>query len=170
MKANKHFSLCLAQFLSRWETLHTTVVQKIKTHILCSLTFYENRTVHEIMWKYIAEPGRPQVTIWRMRFECRIPKATNTYSGCVILIAFPVQQLHELASQLLCTHTACLVKHQAHNLKLRHVESLMARQSTKFRDFIIIIIIIIIIINCNWVVTRWLWLFYMFTKYEIGYY
>jgi len=32
-----------------------------------------------------------------------------------------------------------------------------------------IIIIIIIIINCNWVVTRWQWLFYMYTKYEIGY-
>jgi len=23
---------------------------------------------------------------------------------------------------------------------------------------------------CNWVVTRWQWLFYMYTKYEIGYY
>ena len=33
---------------------------------------------------------------------------------------------------------------------------------------IIIIIIIIIFINCNWVVTRWQWLFYVFTKYEIG--
>ena len=32
-----------------------------------------------------------------------------------------------------------------------------------------IIIIIIIIINCNWVVTWWQWLFYMYTKYEIGY-
>jgi len=28
----------------------------------------------------------------------------------------------------------------------------------------IIIIIIIIIINCNWVVTRWQWLFYMYTN------
>ena len=34
---------------------------------------------------------------------------------------------------------------------------------------IIIIIIITIIINCNWVVTRWQWLFYMYTKHEIGY-
>jgi len=31
------------------------------------------------------------------------------------------------------------------------------------------IIIIIIIIMCNWVVTRWQWLIYMYTKYEIGY-
>ena len=29
--------------------------------------------------------------------------------------------------------------------------------------------IIIIIINCNLVVTLWQWLFYMYTKYEIGY-
>jgi len=34
---------------------------------------------------------------------------------------------------------------------------------------IIIIMAIIIIINCSWVVTRWQWLFYMYTKYEIGY-
>ena len=30
--------------------------------------------------------------------------------------------------------------------------------------------IIIIFDTCNWVVTRWQWLFYMYTKYEIGYY
>jgi hypothetical protein len=30
--------------------------------------------------------------------------------------------------------------------------------------------IIIIFINCNWVDTRWQWLFYMYTKYDIGYY
>jgi len=35
---------------------------------------------------------------------------------------------------------------------------------------IIIIIIIIIFIYCNGVVTRWQWLFYMYTEYEIGYY
>ena len=29
--------------------------------------------------------------------------------------------------------------------------------------------IMIIFINCNWVVTRWQWLFYMYTKYEIDY-
>jgi len=35
-------------------------VEKIKKHILCSVTFItENRGVYEIMWKYILEPGRP---------------------------------------------------------------------------------------------------------------
>ena len=28
---------------------------------------------------------------------------------------------------------------------------------------------IIIFIYCNWVVTRWQWLFYIYTKHEIGY-
>jgi len=32
-----------------------------------------------------------------------------------------------------------------------------------------IIMIIIIIINWRWVVTLFQWLFYMYTKYEIGY-
>ena len=32
-----------------------------------------------------------------------------------------------------------------------------------------IIIIIIIIIYCNWVVSRWQWLVYMYKKYAIGY-
>ena len=34
----------------------------------------------------------------------------------------------------------------------------------------LVTLIIIIFINCNWVVTRWQWLFYMYTKHEIGYY
>ena len=31
------------------------------------------------MWKNIVERGRPQMTIWRMRIECWITKATNTH-------------------------------------------------------------------------------------------
>ena len=38
-----------------------------------------------------------------------------------------------------------------------------------FYYFIIIIVVVIVVVNCNWVVTRWQWLFYMYTKYEIGY-
>ena len=34
------------------------------------------------------EPGRTQVVIWRMRIVCWMPKATNTHSEYVILIAF----------------------------------------------------------------------------------
>ena len=54
--------------------------------------FFESRTVYEIMWKNFVEPSRPQMTIWRIRIACWIPKATNTQSECIIPIAFP---LHE---------------------------------------------------------------------------
>ena len=51
------------------------------------------------MRKNLVQPGRPQMTIWRMRITYWITKATNTYSECVILIDFPLQQwLHERAS------------------------------------------------------------------------
>jgi len=47
--------------------------------------------------------------IGRMRVECRISEAANTLSEYVILIAFPPQQwLHESASLLRYTYTACL--------------------------------------------------------------
>ena len=50
-----------------------------------------------------------------------------------------------------------------------HILCISIHKLLYFNFFIIIIIIIIIIINCNWVVTRWQWLFYMYTKHEIGY-
>jgi len=41
------------------------------------------------------------MAMWRMRIACWLPKATNTHSGCVILIAFPLQQwLQEHAAML----------------------------------------------------------------------
>jgi hypothetical protein len=48
--------------------------------------------------------------IWRMRFACWIPKATNTYSEYVILIAFARQQwLQERAYMLRYKYVACLL-------------------------------------------------------------
>ena len=62
------------------------------------------------MWKNNVEPGRPQLTIWRMRIAYWIAKATNTNSKYVILIAFPLQQwLHERTLLLLYAYIACLV-------------------------------------------------------------
>ena len=83
--------------------LQTKFVQKIKTHILCSITFFffENRAVYEIVWENGAERGSPQMAIWRMRFASWIPDATDTHREHVILAAFPLQQwLHEQTSTL----------------------------------------------------------------------
>jgi len=88
----------------------TKVVQKIKTHFVFSnFFFFENRTVYEIMWKNIVERGRPQMTMWRMCNACWIPKSTKTHSEYVLLIAFPLQWLHERASLLRYTHSADIV-------------------------------------------------------------
>jgi len=64
----------------------TKVVEKIKTHILCSVTlffFFENSAVYEKMWKNVLDRGRSQMTIRRMRIACWMPKATNTRSQFV---------------------------------------------------------------------------------------
>jgi len=58
----------------------TKVVDKIKTHILYSIIFSENRIVYEREWKNILESDSPHKTIWRMSVTCCITKATNIYS------------------------------------------------------------------------------------------
>jgi len=54
MKTDIHFLSYLAQFFVEWEMLKTKVVQKVKTHILCSVTFFfsKNRTVWDNVEKY----------------------------------------------------------------------------------------------------------------------
>jgi hypothetical protein len=63
------------------------------------------------MWENSVEADRPQMTIWRMRIACWVPKATDTHSGCVILIALLRQQwLRERVSMLRYTYFAFIVK------------------------------------------------------------
>ena len=92
----------------------TKAVQKIKTHILCAVTFFfsENRAVCELIW---GKRGRVRgVTddniIRRMRFVRWVPKATNTRSEYVILIAFQLQQWSTNTPQIyLCTYIVSLL-------------------------------------------------------------
>ena len=104
-------SMYLANFLLKWEMLQTNVVEKIKTHILCSINVYAHRTVYEITWKYIViMPDWPH-TIRRMRTTSRITKVTDTHSEYEIFIAFPRQQW--LRKRALChvyTYIACLFR------------------------------------------------------------
>jgi hypothetical protein len=112
MKTNIRIWSHLAQFLLEWKMFRTNVAEKIKTHILCSKTFFffENHAFHAKTWKYIVERGRPQMTIQRMRIAWCIPNTTNTPSEYIILIASPLQQsLHERASVLGDTYIACYV-------------------------------------------------------------
>jgi hypothetical protein len=90
----------------------TKVVDKIKTHILCSIMFFRKSCR---LWDNVGKYGTArQATddniIRRMRFACWITKATDARSEYVILISVPRQKgLRERASMLSYTYTACLV-------------------------------------------------------------
>jgi hypothetical protein len=62
--------------------------------------FFENRAFYEIMWKNILE------RMAMAHAHCMLDtNATNTHTGCVIFIAFPLQQwLQEHASLLRYTY------------------------------------------------------------------
>jgi hypothetical protein len=111
MKTNVHFWSYLAYCSLEWEMYQTKIIEKIKTNIWCSINFFKNRALYEVMLKNIVEACRPQMTMWRMRNACRIPKATGAHTEYVILIAFPLQHLlRERASMSRYTFIACLVR------------------------------------------------------------
>jgi len=74
-------------------------------------TSKKNYTVYEIICKNTVEPGRPQMTILRMRITSWLSKARTTRSQYVIVVlfAFPQQHLlHERALMLRYTYIAVL--------------------------------------------------------------
>jgi hypothetical protein len=81
MKTNIHFWSYIAHFFLKWEKFQTNVVEKIETCILWSTTLFppKNRAVYEIMWKNIVQPGRPHMTVWRMRIACWIPVTADKF-------------------------------------------------------------------------------------------
>jgi len=62
MKTNKRLWSYLDQFFLEWEKFLTKSVEKLKTRILCSITFFLIRAVYEIMLKNIVQPNKPETT------------------------------------------------------------------------------------------------------------
>jgi hypothetical protein len=59
MKTTRHFWSYLAQFFLEWEMLQTKVVEEIKTHFLCSVTFFPPKSaVYEIMVEKYCRVGQ----------------------------------------------------------------------------------------------------------------
>jgi len=71
-----------------------------------NIFFPENLDVYEIMWKRTVEPGRSQMTVWRMRIACWTPKATEYLILYCLSTATMVAQTH---LTLRYTYSACLV-------------------------------------------------------------
>jgi hypothetical protein len=110
MKTNIHFRSHLAVLLII-KNISGKSIEKLETHILCSITCFENRAFYEIMWKNFVEQGSPRRIIWRMRTACWVPTATNAHTFCVILFAIPLQQwLNKRVSMLRCTYISRLVR------------------------------------------------------------
>ena len=95
---NEHSSRIFGYF---W-TLFTAIFQLLQyiykvcrenqnTHFMFNnFLFFANPAVCEIMQKNNVELRRLQMTIWRMRIACWMPKISNTHSGWVIRIVFPL--------------------------------------------------------------------------------
>jgi len=109
MKTNRWFWSYLAQFFLEQEMFQRKVIEKIKTHVLCSVPFLKNSNC---LWdnvdKYCTARQATDDSIIK-RTACRIPKAINTYQQYAIRIAFPLQWLYESPSMLRHMYTVCLV-------------------------------------------------------------
>jgi len=83
------------------------------THFMSNNFFFPFSKIVPFMryiGKTFAVRSRPQMTICRIRIACLIPRATNSRSGCVLHIDFPLQQwLHERSSLLHSPYIALLV-------------------------------------------------------------
>jgi hypothetical protein len=142
MKTNTHFWSCRAQFFLEWEMFHIKFVEKFKTHIL-----FKYCLACWIMWKYIVEPDRPQMTIWRKSISSWEPEATNTHSKYIILIALPLQQwLHERASLLRCgTYITCLIIKELFKVLSRF----LLKNKKSLLPFITVLKVFTIILLCS---------------------
>ena len=110
MKTNIHFYHTSLIYSQNEKYMRQNLQRKSKhTFVSNNLFFFlENRAFYEIMGKNIAERGRTQMTIWRMRIACWIRMATDTHSEYVIFIVFPLQQQLKENASMLRLYVHCL--------------------------------------------------------------
>ena len=111
---DRYTSLIISRSIIRtMRNVSGKVVERIKTHILCSVTVFRKSCR---LWENVGKRGKAGQatdgnTTRRMRFACWLTKATDTHYEYAILIASPRHQwLRERASGLLYKHTACPVQ------------------------------------------------------------
>jgi hypothetical protein len=98
MKTDVRLWLYLAEFFLECEVFQANVVEILRAHNSLHNNIFspENRALYERMCKKCGRTGQAADNnvrvIRRMRITCWIPKAINTQSKYVILIALPRQQ------------------------------------------------------------------------------
>jgi hypothetical protein len=149
MKTDIHFIISHSFLLRMRNITDYGCGEYLNTH-LCSVTFFfrKKRADCELKWKNILKPGRPQITVWRTRIACWIPKATNTHPEYVMLIAFSRHQwLYERVLLLHYTYFARFVVCFSHWLVIlilfshdRSNWSFPSLSSTTFQNFMVFLI------------------------------
>ena len=89
------------------------------------------------------------------------------YTGCAKIKKFRRQNVKHIFHDGLLKHSS--IWFLSPTLSFSKILCVLKDEVNLFPSAVIIIYSNIFI-YCNWVVTRWQWLFYMYTKYEIGYY
>jgi hypothetical protein len=110
-----HEDLCTFVMICRWILLRMRnvsdkIVEEIKTHILCPIIFFLQKSCR--LWDNVEKYGRArQATdgniIRRMRFACRIYKAAGTLRIYIIIVCARQKWLRESAS-VLRLYVCCL--------------------------------------------------------------
>ena len=132
MKALSHLWQYLAELFLEWEMLWVQVVEKVKTHILCSVPFFRKKKCH--LWDNVEKYGGARGRRWqygalragyvRLHERNHTPAPVHTHLclhaqththinmvKCVTLIAFAVQHLLRIRTSLLrYTYIASLVR------------------------------------------------------------
>ena len=127
MKTNIHFLSHLDRFFQNENFLRTKFIEEIKTHFKLNkfyfpfiylFIYFENSGICESMWKNIVGPDRRPMTIRPMHSSRSVPKATDTHSEYVILIAFPMQQWLHIHTSVLPYHDALTLEYGTRSTSL----------------------------------------------------
>jgi hypothetical protein len=130
----------VGEFFWEWEMFQIKAVEKTKTHILRSITFFSRKSCR--LWdNFKTYGGAKEATddniIGRKRFACWVSKATSAHASAqkyVILIDFSRQQSFLESALVLCfTYIATLVtwnspKHESFKRRFMAHVSLSLRQ------------------------------------------
>ena len=87
MKTNVHFfTISCSVLLSMRNVADESVRENQNTHFMFNNFIFLNPAVYEIMWKNNVLRGRPQMTIWGMRFACWIRICNIYYSPTTTMV------------------------------------------------------------------------------------
>jgi hypothetical protein len=118
----------MKNFVHLWEMLQTNVVEKIRTHILCSINFLQ-KFCH--LWDNVEIYGRARKAkddniMWHICCPCRVPKARiqtcRIYNSCCFSIPTMVMWMCVCVMLYICCLSCCwMSSYTFYDLQERHM-------------------------------------------------